>query len=105
LKAQKDAEHEGTQIAFGNLCSEVITLRNEALEKDKILHSLVERLKSSEAKLARFSEVDQKIMKFEKEKEADAKRIADLEYALSIQVSFVKRRRSATMLLCNVVIS
>jgi hypothetical protein len=30
--------------------------------------------------------VDQKILKFEKEKEADAKRIADLEYALSIQV-------------------
>jgi hypothetical protein len=28
--------------------------------------------------------VDQKILKFEKEKEADAKRIADLEYALSI---------------------
>jgi hypothetical protein len=47
---------------------------------------LVERLKTSEAKLARFSEVEQKILKFEKEKEADAKRIADLEYALSIQV-------------------
>jgi hypothetical protein len=30
--------------------------------------------------------VDQKILKFEKEKEANAKRIADLEYALSIQV-------------------
>jgi hypothetical protein len=29
---------------------EVITLRNEALAKDKILLSLVERLKSSEAK-------------------------------------------------------
>jgi hypothetical protein len=36
--------------------------------------------------LAKLSEVDQKILKFEKEKEADAKRIADLEYALSIQV-------------------
>jgi hypothetical protein len=46
LKAQKDAEDESTQIAFGNLCSEFITLRNEALEKDKILLSLVERLKS-----------------------------------------------------------
>jgi hypothetical protein len=30
--------------------------------------------------------VKQKILKFEKEKEADAKRIADLEYTLSIQV-------------------
>ncbi|KAL5657506.1 hypothetical protein ACJX0J_030669, partial [Zea mays] len=33
-----------------------------------------------------FSKLEQKILKFEKEKEADAKRIADLEYALSIQV-------------------
>jgi hypothetical protein len=90
LKAQKDVEDEGTQIAFGNVRSEVITLQNEALEKDKILLSLVERLKSSEAKLARFSEVDQKILKFEKEKEADAKRIADLEYALSIQVGLYR---------------
>jgi hypothetical protein len=61
LKAQKDVEDEGTRIAFGNLRSEVITLRNEALEKDKILFSLVKRLKTSEAKLATFSEVDQKI--------------------------------------------
>jgi hypothetical protein len=48
--------------------------------------SLVERLKTSEAKLARFSEVEQKILKFEKEKEADEKRIDDREYALSNQV-------------------
>ena len=48
--------------------------------------SLVERLKSSEARLASLSEVEQKMEKFEKKKEADAKRIADLEYALSIQV-------------------
>jgi hypothetical protein len=43
LKAQKDAEVKSTRIAFGNLHSEVITLQNEALEKDKILLSLVER--------------------------------------------------------------
>jgi hypothetical protein len=85
LKAQKDAEDESTRIAFENLCSKVITLRNEALEKDKILLSLVERLKSSEARLASLSEVEQKMEKFEK-KEADAKYIAELEYALSIQV-------------------
>jgi hypothetical protein len=86
LKAQKDAEDESTQIAFGNLHSEVITLRIEALEKDKILLSLVERLKSSEARLSNLSEVDQKIKEFEKKQETDAKHIADLEYALSIQV-------------------
>jgi hypothetical protein len=74
------------KITVGNLRLEIITLRNEALEIDKIMLSLVERLKASEASLAKFSEVDQKILKFEKEKEADAKRIADLEYALSIQV-------------------
>jgi predicted MarR family transcription regulator len=61
-------------------------LRNEALEKDKILLSLVERLKSSKARLASLSEVEQKMEKFEKKKEVDVKRIADLEYALSIQV-------------------
>jgi phage shock protein A len=52
LKAQKDAEDESCRIALGNLHYEVITLRNEALEKDKILLSLVDRLKSNEAKLA-----------------------------------------------------
>jgi alanine racemase len=86
LKAQKDAKDEGTQIAFRNLCSEVISLRNEGLEKDKIVLSFFERIKTSEAKLARFSKVEQKILKFEKKEEADAKRIADLEYALSVQV-------------------
>jgi hypothetical protein len=38
-------------MALGNLRSEVITLRNEALEKDKILLSLVDRLKVSEARI------------------------------------------------------
>jgi alanine racemase len=66
--------------------SEVMTLRNEALDKDKILLSLVERLKSSEARLSSLSEVEQKMKESEKKKEIDAKRIADLEYALSIQV-------------------
>jgi hypothetical protein len=51
LKAQTDAKDKSSRIAIGNLRSKVITLRNEALEKDKIMLSLVERLKSSEAKL------------------------------------------------------
>jgi hypothetical protein len=66
LKAQKECEDESTQIAFGNLRLEVITLRNEALEKGKILLSLVERLKTNEANLAKFSIADQKISKFER---------------------------------------
>jgi predicted translin family RNA/ssDNA-binding protein len=50
LRAQKNAEDESCQIALGNLRSEVIKLRNEALEKDKILLSLVDRVKKDEAK-------------------------------------------------------
>jgi hypothetical protein len=71
---------------FGNLCSEVITLRNETLEKDKILLSLVERLKSSKARLSSLSEAEQKIKEFEKKQDKHVKHIANLEYALSIQV-------------------
>jgi hypothetical protein len=59
LKAQKKYEDESTRIAFENLHSKIITLWNEALEKDKILLSLVKRLKTSEVNLARLSEVDQ----------------------------------------------
>jgi hypothetical protein len=56
LKAKKEAEDESYQITLGNLRREVITLRNEALEKDKILFSLVDRLKTSEAKLSAQAE-------------------------------------------------
>jgi hypothetical protein len=45
LRAQKDAEDKGCVMALSNLRSEVIELRNEGLEKDKILHSLVNRIK------------------------------------------------------------
>jgi hypothetical protein len=56
LRVQKNAEDESCQIALGNLWTEVIKLRNEALEKDKILLSLVDRVKASEAKLTAQSE-------------------------------------------------
>jgi hypothetical protein len=56
LRAQKNAEDESCQIALGNLRSEVIRLRNEAVEKDKILLSLVDRVKVSEGNLATQSE-------------------------------------------------
>jgi hypothetical protein len=45
LRAQKSAEDESYEIAFNNLRSEVIRLRNEALEKDKILLTLVDKVK------------------------------------------------------------
>jgi hypothetical protein len=50
LRAQKNAEDESCTIALGNLRSEVIQLRNEALEKDKILISLVSKVKEDESK-------------------------------------------------------
>jgi hypothetical protein len=56
LRAQKNAKDEGCQIALGNLRSEVIKIGDEALEKDKILFSLVDRLKKNEAKLTAQSE-------------------------------------------------
>jgi hypothetical protein len=49
LKAQKSAEDEGCTIALNNLRSKVIELRNEGIEKDKILNSLVNRIKEGEA--------------------------------------------------------
>jgi hypothetical protein len=49
LRAQKSAEDEGCTIALNNLRSEVIELRNEGLEKDKILSSLVNKIKEDEA--------------------------------------------------------
>ena len=49
LRAQKSAEDEGCTIALNNLRSKVIELRNEGLEKDKILISLVNKIKENEA--------------------------------------------------------
>jgi hypothetical protein len=49
LRAQKSVEDEGCTIALNNLRSEVIELRNEGLEKDKILNSLLNKVKEDEA--------------------------------------------------------
>jgi hypothetical protein len=49
LRAQKNIEDEGCTIALNNHRSEVIELRNEGLEKDKILISLVSKIKEDEA--------------------------------------------------------
>jgi hypothetical protein len=50
LRTQKNAADESCTIALGNLRSEVIKLRNEALKKDKILLSLVDKVKEDEAR-------------------------------------------------------
>jgi hypothetical protein len=49
LRAQKNIEDEGYTMALNNLRSEVIELRNEGLEKDTILISLVNKVKEDEA--------------------------------------------------------
>jgi hypothetical protein len=49
LRAQKSAEDKGCTMALNNLRSEVIELRNEGLEKDKILNSLLNKIKEHEA--------------------------------------------------------
>jgi Ribonuclease G/E len=49
LRAQKNAEDESCTIVLNNLRSEVIELRNEGLGKDKILISLMNKVKEDEA--------------------------------------------------------
>jgi hypothetical protein len=49
LRAQKSTEDEGCTMALNNLRSEVIELRNEGLEKAKILNSLLNKIKEDEA--------------------------------------------------------
>jgi Ribonuclease G/E len=57
LRAQKNAEDESCTIALNNLRTKVIKLRNEALEKDKILLTLVDKVKVDEANFKAPSEV------------------------------------------------
>jgi hypothetical protein len=53
---QKNAEDESCTIALNNLRTKVIKLRNEALEKDKILLTLVDKVKEDEANFKTQSE-------------------------------------------------
>jgi hypothetical protein len=57
LRAQKNAEDESCTIALNNLRTEVIRLRNEATEKDKILLSLVDKVKEGEASFKAQTEI------------------------------------------------
>jgi hypothetical protein len=57
LRAQKNAEDEDCIMALNNLRYEVIELRNEGLQKDKILISLVNKVKEDEANYKAQAEV------------------------------------------------
>jgi hypothetical protein len=93
LKAQKDAEEESCKIALGNLRSEVISLRNEALEKDRILHSLVEKLKSSEASLAAQAEAHKAEVEELKKKVAEASEKFEVE-AVKQEICGIEKYRA-----------
>jgi predicted RNase H-like nuclease (RuvC/YqgF family) len=76
------------------LRSEAINLRHEAIEKDKIMLSLVGRLKESQAEQAKFSKESSIVTKLEEEKKANSKHIADLESALSAKIELHKSKVS-----------
>jgi hypothetical protein len=71
LRAQKNIEEEGYTMALNNLRSEVIELRNEGLEKDKILISLVNKVKEDEASSKVYVEDEAEVQKNEIEDVGD----------------------------------
>jgi predicted RNase H-like nuclease (RuvC/YqgF family) len=73
LRAQKSAEDEGCTIALNNLRSEIIELRNEGLKKDKILNSLVNKIKEDEATLKAQAEAQKCKIKDLQKQLAEAK--------------------------------
>jgi hypothetical protein len=73
LRAQKCAEDQSCTIALSNLHSEVIELRNEGLEKDKILISLVSKIKEDEAKYNAQAEAQKAEVKDLRKQLAEAK--------------------------------
>jgi hypothetical protein len=92
LKAQKDAEDESYQMAIGNLRSKVITLRNETLEKDKILFSFVEMLKSSEARLSTQAELHRSEVQELEKKLGKATKNFNVELTKR-EISYIERLR------------
>jgi hypothetical protein len=73
LRAQKNIEDEGYTMALNNLRSEVIELRNEGLEKDKIFISLVNKVKEDEASSKAQAEVQKNEIKDLQKQLAEAK--------------------------------
>jgi hypothetical protein len=93
LKALKEAEDESYRIALGNLRSEVIMLRNEALEKDKILLSTVDRLKSNEANISAQAETHEAEVQELKRKVAEATKKFEVE-VVKHEICEIERSRA-----------
>ena len=81
LRAQKDTEDEGCTIALSNLRSEVFELRNEGLEKDKILYSLIDRIKEGETTFKSQAEAQKREIEDLRKQLARAKEERTLEEA------------------------
>jgi hypothetical protein len=73
LRAQKNIEDEVYTMALNKLRSEVIELRNEGLEKDKILISLVNKIKEDEASSKAQAKVQKNEIEDLRKKLAEAK--------------------------------
>jgi Ribonuclease G/E len=73
LRAQKNIEDEGYTMALNNLRSEVIELRNEGLEKDKILILLVNKVKEDEASFKAQAEIQKNEIEELRKQLAEAK--------------------------------
>jgi hypothetical protein len=73
LRAQKNIEDEGYTIALNNLRSKVIELRNKGLEKDKILISLVNKVKTDEASFKAQAKIQKNEIKDLRKQLAEAK--------------------------------
>jgi hypothetical protein len=73
LRAQKNIEDEGYTMALNNLRSEVIELRNEGLEKDKILISLINKVKEDEAGFKAHAEIQKNEIEKLRKQLAEAK--------------------------------
>jgi hypothetical protein len=73
LRAQKNIEDDGYTIALNNLRSEVIELRNEGLVKDKILISLVNKVKEDEASFKAQAEIQKNEIEDHRKQLAEAK--------------------------------
>jgi membrane protein involved in colicin uptake len=73
LEHKKNIEDEGYTMALNNLHSEVIELRNEGLEKDKILISFVNKVKEDEASSKAQAEIQKNAIENLRKQLAEAK--------------------------------
>jgi hypothetical protein len=80
-RAQKNIEDGGYTMALNNLRSEVIELRNEGLAKDKILISLVNKVKEDEANFKAQAEAQKTEIEDLRRPLADAKENCALAHA------------------------